>query len=89
MISSPSPPSWPRICLLYEEYFYKEAAKKYPEAGSRVDTESGPGVVDRVDIFDELVYVSYEDGREEKFHLSEISRAGKPRRRLIPRRERK
>jgi cell fate regulator YaaT (PSP1 superfamily) len=76
-------------CLLYEEDFYKEALKKFPETGSRVETESGPGTVDRVDIFDELVYVSFEDGHEEKLHLSEISRGGKPKRRLIPRREKK
>jgi cell fate regulator YaaT (PSP1 superfamily) len=76
-------------CLLYEEDFYKEALRKFPEAGSRVETESGPGTVDRVDIFDELIYVSYEDGHEEKLHLSEISRGGKPKRRLIPRREKK
>jgi cell fate regulator YaaT (PSP1 superfamily) len=76
-------------CLLYEEDFYKEAVKKFPKTGSRVETDSGPGTVDRVDIFDELVYVSYEDGHEEKLHLSEISRGGKPKRRLIPRREKK
>ncbi len=76
-------------CLLYEEGFYKEALQKYPESGTKVDTESGPGVVDRVDIFEELVYVSYEDGHEEKLHLSEITPGGKPRRRLIPKREKK
>jgi cell fate regulator YaaT (PSP1 superfamily) len=76
-------------CLLYEECFYKEALQKFPEPGAKVDTESGPGVVDRVDIFEELVYVSYEDGHEEKLHLSEVSRGGKPKRRLIPKREKK
>jgi cell fate regulator YaaT (PSP1 superfamily) len=76
-------------CLLYEEDFYKEALKRFPEPGTKVDTESGPGTVDRVDIFEDVVYVCYEDGHEEKLHLSEISKGGKHKRRLIPRREKK
>jgi cell fate regulator YaaT (PSP1 superfamily) len=73
-------------CLLYEEEFYKEAVKKYPEPGSKITTEQGSGVVDRIDIFSELVHVTFEDGREDKVHISEISKKQKPRRRFIPRR---
>lgn len=73
-------------CLLFEESFYKEALKKFPEPGTKVNTERGPGVVDRIDIFQEQVYVTYEDGQEEKVHLSEISPKQKARRRLLSKR---
>jgi cell fate regulator YaaT (PSP1 superfamily) len=76
-------------CLLFEEQFYKEALKRFPEQGSKITTEAGTGVVDRVDIFEELVYVSYEDGHEEKLPFAEISKEQKPKRRLIPKREKK
>jgi len=73
-------------CLLFEEDFYKEALKKFLELGSKVNTEKGPGVVDRIDIFQEYVYVVYEGGQEERVHLSEITKKQKPRRRLLPKR---
>jgi cell fate regulator YaaT (PSP1 superfamily) len=76
-------------CLLFEEQFYKEALKRFPEQGSKITTEAGTGVVDRVDIFEELIYVSYEDGHEEKLPFTEISKEQKPKRRLIPKREKK
>jgi cell fate regulator YaaT (PSP1 superfamily) len=74
-------------CLLFEEEFYKEALKKFPEPGSKVNTNKGAGVVDRVDIFQELVYVKHEDGQEETLHLSEIPKKQKSRRRLLSKRE--
>jgi cell fate regulator YaaT (PSP1 superfamily) len=73
-------------CLLFEEAFYKEALKKFPEPGSKVKTNKGTGVVDRVDIFQELVYLKHEDGQEETIHLSEIPKKQKPRRRLLSKR---
>jgi cell fate regulator YaaT (PSP1 superfamily) len=76
-------------CLLFEEEFYKEALKRFPEPGSKITTETGTAVVDRVDIFEELIYVSYEDGHEERLFLSDISKEQKPKRRLIPKREKK
>jgi cell fate regulator YaaT (PSP1 superfamily) len=76
-------------CLLFEEEFYKEAVKRFPEPGTKITTERGTGVVDRVDIFGELVYVAYEDGGEERLHLSEISKKEKPKRRLLSKREKR
>jgi len=73
-------------CLLFEEQFYQEALKKFPEPGSKVNTNKGTGVVDRVDIFQELVYVKHEDGHEETVHLSEIPKKQKSRRRLLSKR---
>jgi cell fate regulator YaaT (PSP1 superfamily) len=73
-------------CLLFEEEFYREAIKKFPEPGSKITTDKGTGVVDRVDFFGEYIYLAYDDGHEEKLHLSEISSPQKPKRRLIPKR---
>ncbi|KPL18663.1 MAG: hypothetical protein AMJ92_06975 [candidate division Zixibacteria bacterium SM23_81] len=74
-------------CLLFEEQFYKEALKKFPKPGSKINTEKGPGIVDRIDIFGEQVCVVYEDGLEETVHLSEITKKQKTRRSLLPKRE--
>jgi cell fate regulator YaaT (PSP1 superfamily) len=73
-------------CLLYEEEFYKEAVKKFPEPGSKIATKQGTAVVDRIDIFQELIHVIYENGQEEKLTLSDISEKPKSRRRLLPKR---
>jgi cell fate regulator YaaT (PSP1 superfamily) len=73
-------------CLLFEEEFYKEALRKFPDPGSKVTTQKGSGVVERIDIFHDLIYVKYEDGQEESVHLSEISKKHKPRKRFLSRR---
>ncbi len=74
-------------CLLFEEEFYKEALKRFPDPGSRISTKKGSAVVDRIDIFQELVHIVYEDGREEAVHLSEIDQKQKPRRRLLSKKQ--
>jgi cell fate regulator YaaT (PSP1 superfamily) len=76
-------------CLLFEEEFYKEAIKRFPEPGSKITTDKGVGEVSRIDIFQELIYVTYEDGQEDRVHLSEISKKQKPKRRLLSKREKK
>lgn len=73
-------------CLLFEEEFYKEALRKFPDPGSKVTTQKGSAVVERVDIFHDLIHVKYEDGQEESVHLSEISKKQKPRKRFLSRR---
>ena len=73
-------------CLLFEEEFYKNARKKFPEPGTKLVTAKGTGVVNRVDIFQEQIHLVYEDGQEDKLHLSEITRKQKPRRRLLSKR---
>jgi len=73
-------------CLLFEEEFYKEALKNFPDPGSKVTTPKGSGVVERIDIFHDLIYVKYEDGQEESVHLSEIAKKQKPRKRFLSRR---
>lgn len=70
-------------CLLFEDEFYKKARKKFPEPGTKIVTAKGTGVVNRVDIFQEQIHLVYEDGQEDKLHLSEITVKQKPRRRLL------
>jgi cell fate regulator YaaT (PSP1 superfamily) len=74
-------------CLLFEEEFYKEALKRFPEPGSRVNTNKGSAVVNRVDIFHELIYLVYDDGQEEAIKASELDKKKKPRRRLLSKKE--
>jgi cell fate regulator YaaT (PSP1 superfamily) len=74
-------------CLLFEEEFYKEALKRFPEPGSRVNTPKGSAVVNRVDIFQELIYLVYDDGKEEAVPISELDKKKKPRRRLLSKKE--
>lgn len=61
-------------CLNYEREFYIESMKKYPEINSRVPTPKGRGMVDKVDVFKEYVYIKYASEEFERYTLSEIKK---------------
>ena len=59
-------------CLSYERDFYAEAVKKFPELMTLVTTSKGEGVVEKVDVFKDEVYVKYTNEECEKYSLTEI-----------------
>ncbi|KPJ21960.1 regulatory iron-sulfur-containing complex subunit RicT [Streptococcus phocae] len=48
-------------CLQYEESFYQESKKKFPDYGSIVETRDGLAVVTAIDIFNETIKVHFKD----------------------------
>ncbi len=48
-----------KCCLLYEKDFYEESLQKFPVPNSKIITKRGEAIVDKVDIFKELVYLRY------------------------------
>jgi cell fate regulator YaaT (PSP1 superfamily) len=59
-------------CLRYEESFYDEAIKKFPEIGTSVKTPKGNGILKKIDIFEETAMVHYENNEEEKISLDSM-----------------
>ncbi len=64
-------------CLLYERELYQKSLPHYPKIGSKLTTEKGEGIVDKINIFKEHVVVKHETGEEEKISLAEIKRREK------------
>lgn len=60
-------------CLSYERDFYAEALKKFPEITTPITTSKGEGVVEKVDVFKDEVYVKYPDEELVKYSLIEIN----------------
>jgi len=58
-------------CLSYEWDLYKEEMQRYPEIGKKITTEKGKGKIERADIFRNLIYISYNDGGEDRMTLEE------------------
>lgn len=48
-------------CLQYEESFYQESKKKFPDYGTIVETSDGPATVAAIDIFTDTVKVRLKD----------------------------
>ncbi len=61
-------------CLLFERKLYEEELKRYPRIGSKLRTERGVGVVEKVDIFRERVTVAHTDGVVEELPLSQLQK---------------
>jgi cell fate regulator YaaT (PSP1 superfamily) len=53
-----------KCCLNYEQSFYEEAAKQYPELYSEYKTSKGKGTIIKVDIFKEEVHLKYSENDE-------------------------
>ncbi len=45
-----------KCCLAYERDFYLEELGKYPTVGEKISTPSGAGIVEKVDIFNSVIY---------------------------------
>jgi cell fate regulator YaaT (PSP1 superfamily) len=62
-----------KCCLVYEKSFYAMSASNFPALDTPVQTKRGNAVVDRIDIFKELVYLKYNDDEDiECYKLSEV-----------------
>ena len=70
-------------CLRFEEDFYKEVAKKFPEIGERVFVYGRDYEVSKVDIFNGYVYVRGENGTENMIPVEKVSKLRKGLRRLF------
>ena len=61
-------------CLLFERKLYEDELKRYPRIGSKLRTEKGTGVVEKVDIFSEKVTIAHADGVVEELALPELQK---------------
>ena len=52
-------------CLRYERDFYLEVLEKFPEPGTKIKTEKGTGVLEKIDVINENVVIRYENGLED------------------------
>lgn len=59
-----------KCCLLFEKGFYDAAMKDFPALESEVQTAKGLAHVDKVDIFNDFVYLRYPDDDIEKISLN-------------------
>jgi len=62
-----------KCCILFEKGFYNSSLKKFPALESPVKMERGVGYVDKVDIFNDKVYLRFEGEEFEEFSLSEVN----------------
>lgn len=62
-----------KCCLLFEKGFYEASLKNFPALETKISTDRGPGIVDKVNIFDESVVLRFEDEEYEQYSLSEIN----------------
>lgn len=61
-----------KCCLAFERDFYLDEMSKYPIAGQKIDTPNGKGRVEKVDIFNGIVYVGFGDQGIEKFKFADL-----------------
>ena len=61
-----------KCCLKYEKDFYEEVLKDYPEPDTIVETETGTGIIEKIDVFSKIITVRYEDENCERFTLKEL-----------------
>lgn len=63
-----------KCCLLYEKGFYSASLKKFPVLESTIYTSKGQAIIDKIDIFREVVYLRYdEDDEIECLSLEEMT----------------
>jgi len=62
-----------KCCLSYERDFYLEELEHYPAIESLVTTPQGVGVVEKVDIFQQVVVVRLKNNDVEAFPIGEIN----------------
>lgn len=70
-------------CLKYEAEMYTQIKKTFPRPGTRVKTKSGNGVIERIDIFNEVALVRDEENLILKVKASDITEVGKGRQERI------
>jgi len=63
-----------KCCLLYEKKFYISSLKRFPPLDSAVKTDRGIGYVEKVDIFNDSVYLRFDGDEYEEYSLKQINR---------------
>ena len=58
-----------KCCLVFEKKFYDAALKNFPPLNSEITTSRGRAVVDKIDIFKDLVFLRYKDDEIEEMPL--------------------
>jgi cell fate regulator YaaT (PSP1 superfamily) len=61
-----------KCCLKYEHPFYEEVHRRFPSLAMELITPQGKGVMRRVDVFKELMWVQYEDQTWDSFTLEQL-----------------
>ena len=61
-----------KCCLAFEKDYYLEELAKYPALEEVIDTPNGGGIVEKIDIFNGMVYVRLENNDIEKFDFREL-----------------
>jgi cell fate regulator YaaT (PSP1 superfamily) len=62
-----------KCCLNYEAQLYEELLKRFPPLDYRITTEKGDGVIHKVDIFQDAIFVHYEkDNVWDRLTLEEL-----------------
>ena len=64
-------------CLKYENATYEKLKKKMPREGTRVKTLFGVGVIDTVNLLQELIIVKFADGKREIFTVEDVDKVDK------------
>ena len=62
-----------KCCLAFERDFYIEELSKYPTVGNAIQTPDGNGTVDKVDIFNGVVYVRSRENDISRYTCAELS----------------
>jgi len=64
-----------KCCLLFENGFYSATLRKFPALETELNTDRGKAVVDKVDIFRDVIYLRYvKDEEVESITLKEVNR---------------
>jgi cell fate regulator YaaT (PSP1 superfamily) len=64
-----------KCCILYEKGFYNSSLKKFPALDSPVKMDRGIGYVDKVDIFNDRVFLRFDGDEYEEYSLQEINKS--------------
>ncbi len=62
-----------KCCLRFEQEFYKNANRRFPDVGSKIQTPEGVGIVERIDILKEEIYLKMNGEGVVRFSMDEIS----------------
>ncbi|MDX9759576.1 MAG: regulatory iron-sulfur-containing complex subunit RicT [Bacteroidota bacterium] len=63
-----------KCCLSYEAQLYEELLKRFPPLDYRISSHKGEGVIEKIDIFLDAIYVHYaKDNSWERLTLDEVN----------------
>jgi cell fate regulator YaaT (PSP1 superfamily) len=62
-----------KCCLMFEKLFYKESLRNFPALETKVETPRGTGYIDKIDIFNNTIFLKFNDDEYENYSLDEIN----------------